>query len=282
MVHRRVVRASLLAAVLLYVPASAAQASPYYWTDWIAGDTCPASPCVGINGTMTTPTTTVGVSYLNNQGIGFLNSGAPGETDYWSNGNAMFSLTRTLATSPYTSTTVDNIPTGTDMIALQFAGEQRLTFSVPIANPVFAFTSLNFNGYSFRNQDFEILSLAGFDGNNAGYWGCGPAQRVVVNPFSPGNPTADTLYQLNQVGSGCGVAGVLQTEPHGTIRFLGTFSELVWTSQSNEFWNGFTVGIQGTAREVFPDPSTPVPEPGTLVLIGTGIAIAAIRLRRRR
>ena len=44
------------------------------------------------------------------------------------------------------------------MIALQFMGTQTLAFDEAIANPVFAFVSLNRNGYAF-DQDFEILSV---------------------------------------------------------------------------------------------------------------------------
>lgn len=39
-------------------------------------------------------------------------------------------------------------------------------------------------------------------------------------------------------------------EPHGTIRFLGAFDTVSWRSLSNEFWNGFTVGIEDTAQEI--------------------------------
>ena len=44
---------------------------------------------------------------------------------------------------------VDNIPTASEMIALQFMGTQTLAFDEAIANPVFAFVSLNRNGYAF-------------------------------------------------------------------------------------------------------------------------------------
>jgi len=272
MSNRSVVRVTLLAAVLVLGGAKAAHASPYYWTDWDTGSCC-TGPFTA-TGSMTTGTATVLVTYTNLNGVSFLNDGVGAETDWWAQGGSG-SLGRNAATSPYTSAQVDNIPTGTDMIALNRQGTQNLHFSQAIANPVFAFVSLNSNGYSFRNQDFEILSLGGaFDGNDSGWWGCGQVSKVVLAPFSALNPTADTLYQLNQTSNPCG------NEPHGTIRFLGSFSDLTWDSQSNENWNGFTVGIQGTSAEVF-DGGT-VPEPGTLVLLGSGIAIAALRLRRRR
>jgi type VI protein secretion system component Hcp len=37
---------------------------------------------------------------------------------------------------------------------------------------------------------------------------------------------------------------------------------LTWRSLTNEYWNGFTVGIQGTADEVFP----PAPIPLTVLV----------------
>lgn len=256
----------------VFLAASPAAAVPFYWTDWQTAGT--GGGFTG-NGTITTPTATVGVSYHNDKGIGFYYTGAAGEVDFWAQGH-FGSGGRNPATSPYTSTVVDNIPTGTDMIALQFAGSQTLTFTETIANPVFAFNSLNFNGYAFLNQDFEILSVSGVDGNDWGYWGSGGVTKVVKD-LGGGN----FEYQLN---ASTVAGGIDVTEPHGVIRFLGAFDTLTWTSSSNEYWNGFTVGVQGTAKEVFPEdppPTTPVPEPASVVLLGAGVVAVATRLRRR-
>src|SRR5262249_54048388 len=113
---------------------------------------------------------------------------------------------------------------------------------------LFAVVSLNGNGYQF-NRDFEILSVG------CGFFGCGNLTKS--NP-SPG------VFQLN--GSG---------EPHGVIQFTGSTSSITWTSLTNEFWNGFTVGVAGVTPP-------PVPEPGTWVLSLGALALAGFRKLRRR
>ena len=248
-----------LAAAMLWLASSTAVAAPFYWTDWQTA-TSPSSNFTA-TGTITTSSSTIGVTYTNAQGVGFIQTS--GGTDYWSHW-AYGGGGRNDAISPYTSTLVDNAPTGTDIIALSKAGSQTLTFTQSIANPVFAYVSLNGNGYAF-DQDFEILSQGGVDGNACGYWGCGTVTKNIVD-------LGGGQFEYQLLGSG---------EPHGAIRFTGSFSEVSWRSLTNEYWNGFTVGVQGTTVEVTETCATnprlpgcdaiPVPEPAALLLLLTGL-----------
>jgi len=214
-------------------------ASIISWTDWTSGTS------THVNGTITTATSIVDVDYTNPQGIAFLQTGTG--TDYFNNG-------QTAAASPYTSAAVDNIPTASEMIALQNSGLQTLSFSEAIANIVFSYVSLNSNGYSF-DQDFDILSVGGVNGKSCGYFGCGTSYKNIIDH---GNGNIE--YQL--LGTG---------EPHGSIQFKGAFDSVTWRSLSDEYWNGFTVGIEGTAREV--------PEPSSLLLIS--LALVSLFIRKR-
>ena len=214
---------------------SVANAGVIYWADWQSGTS------TEVLGEFTTTTSSVDIAYTNNQGIAFLQTGTG--TDYFEN-------SQSAALSPYTSSVVDNIPTASEMIALQNQGDQTLSFSESVANIVFSYVSLNLNGYSF-DQDFDILSVGSVDGKSSGYFGSGTSTKNIVDL---GN--GEFEYQL--LGTG---------EPHGTIQFKGAFQQVSWRSLSDEYWNGFTIGIEGTAKEV----DVSVPEPSTLAIFALGV-----------
>lgn len=246
--------AAVSAALCLGIGSTAARGEFIYWTDWTGAD-LDAGSGFRAQGIITTGSTSLTVTYTNPNGIGFYQPS--GGTDYYVNGTA--------ATSPFTSSAVDNRPTGTDIVALQFAGTQTLQFSQAIANPVFAYVSLNGNGYAF-DRDFEILSFGDpSNGNACGYWGCGTSFKSVVD-LGGGN------FEYRLLGTG---------EPHGTLRFLGSFDTVSWRSLTNEYWNGFTVGVQGTAAEVF-NPVAGIPEPETYALMLAGLGMVGLVAHRRK
>jgi hypothetical protein len=225
-----------------------ANAGIIHWADWQSGTSSVTNgPITEVLGEFVTNTSNVGITYTNNQGIAFLQTGTG--TDY-------FNSTQNPTVSPYTSTLVDNTPTPSEMIALENMGSQTLSFSESVANIVFSYVSLNNNGYSF-DQDFDILSVGSVNGKSNGYFGSGTSHKEVIDL---GN--GDFEYRL--LGTG---------EPHGTIQFKGSFNEVTWNSLSNEYWNGFTVGIQGTSRDVFID----VPEPSTFAIFALGLIGLASR-----
>ncbi|GEM_PF-1909993 len=165
--------------------------------------------------------------------------------DYWRQGSGG-SLGRNPARSPYTSPKVPNIPDGGgaandqwDLIALRYAGVNTLEFTdastgfpISIASPIFAYVSLNGNGYGF-DQDFDILSFGDGIVRDTGYFGAGTSFKSVA--------TVNGAPQYQLLGTG---------EPHGALQFRGAFSTVTWQSLSSEFWNGFTIGVAQLAEDV--------------------------------
>ncbi len=214
---------SLLCLGLLINPSAA----PVVWVDWTSG-TAGANGVA--NGTLTLGTTSVNVNYSGE--IAFIQTS--GGINYWTPSGA------------YLSTSVDNAPATTDIIALSYTTTKTITFSQAVDNLFFAFISLNVNGYQF-NRDFEIVSCG------TGYCGSGTLSKT--------NPSAG-VYQLNATSG----------EPHGVIRFTGSVTSITWTSLINEYWNGFTVGTYGLA---------PVPELSSCWLLGIALIALFVRLRRQ-
>jgi hypothetical protein len=162
------------------------------WTDWTSATSTSASGTIA--GSITVSFTATSISFAQ------LGSG----TNYWTEGTP----------PPYTGNSiVDNPPTPAEMIALNEASANSLTFSQPISNPIMAIVSQGQLGlpvsYDF-DQSFTVLS------EGQGYWG-------------------DGYYNLLS-------GDILQGyELHAAIQFNGTFSIISWTN-TTEYWHGFTIG----------------------------------------
>jgi hypothetical protein len=159
-----------------------------------------------------------------------IGSQTSGGTNYWS------------PTTAYLQGEVTNAPPTPDILQMSTAVSRSLTFSRPVTDLYFAYVSLNGNGFVF-SQDFTIVS------QGTGFWGTGTATKS--------SPSAGQFALTGTSG-----------EPHGLIKFTGTFSSLSWTSNSNENWYGFTVAA-----------AVPEPSAASLIIFSTGALLA---LRRRR
>jgi len=208
--------------------AGSAQAIQVTWIDWSNCNSNNGATCYG---TLTTASKTISVTFNKPAGIAFGQYGSG--QDYWT---GPWGAPRDPATSPYTSAFVDNIPTASEMIALEAKGKGTLTFSEPVRDIFFSFVSMNGgNSYTF-DEDFDVLSYGDpSDGNSCGYWGCGTASKQVV---------AGPAYEL--VGTG---------ESHGSLRFPGAHSDLSLTTSKAEHWSGFTIGILTSEEEYNAEPS---------------------------
>jgi PEP-CTERM motif-containing protein len=135
--------------------------------------------------------------------------------------------------TPYISPSVSNAPPASDIIALDLASTgNTITFSQALVNPIMAIVSLGRSNELVSYTFAQPFDVLSF---GPGYWG-GPGTLTEL----PGN--------------------VLQgDEGHGVIQFSGTYSSISWDSTPSEYWHGFTVGAAA------------VPEPGTMMLLGSGL-----------
>lgn len=130
---------------------------------------------------------------------------------------------------------------------------ETITFSTVVADPIFAIWSLGSGGEA---ASFDFTADEPFTVQGGG----------SSNEFS-----GTALYIDGQNAEG--------KEANGIIQFDGDFTSITFTTPEFENYYAFTIGEDQTLTSQLP-PSTATPEPGTLALLGTGLAGLA-GLRRR-
>jgi hypothetical protein len=153
---------------------------------------------------------------------------------------------------PTTTFTTSPPPPAGGIIHMQGGSDlaESITFSAPVVNPLIAIWSL---GQSTDPASFNFNS----------------SEPFTIIAGGPGAEYGGS--SITQSGN-----NVLGAEGNGVVQFIGTYSEIDFTTPGFEDWYGFTVGEAE---------APPVPEPETFMLFGLGMAALPLlrcKLARRR
>lgn len=138
--------------------------------------------------------------------------------------------------APYTgNSVVDNAPTSGITVSAVSSGN-IMTFSQALIDPVFAL-------YSVGRVSMEV-------------------QYVFDQPFTLLSEGSSTWGNGSFFIDGNTLSGY---EGHGVIQFSGEISSISWDNPLAESHHGFTLGVIASTE------SAPVPEPSTILLLGSGL-----------